>query len=304
MDPISHLTETQAVEQLDRLLSTQPDDSDFLPLLHWEQEHRRTIDQLQQHIMHLQRTAQDAPPQQLQPEPEETPVNPNEEKVREALAELIDVTAKANAAPDKSTFASLQQRCHAIRWKIRDKCRRYGIKEPNLPELAVNPFTTPELPVPAVPTARQREIDEENEFRQGTIQQLLDVLEPGLESPALEKAGPGPYMQPTSADILAELAQQKHHHVEEPAQADVYAHYADVSATDLDFRDRNCGAVSPHAPTAIERADRIRRDLTVLLAELDALADRQALRPALDAIWARLQMCYQVVDEGTMSEAG
>ena len=40
-----------------------------------------------------------------------------------------------------------------------------------------------------------------------------------------------------------------------------------------------------------------RRDLTALLPEIDALEDRQAIRPWLNAIEARIQMCYQLADE-------
>ena len=326
------MTEAQAAAEMDRLLDTQPDETEFLPLLHWEQEHRRTIDQLQAHIAHLQRLAQDAPPpQQLQPEPEETPVSdPNQERVKEALAELIDVTAKANFAHDRATFKTLQTRAGNVRFKIRDKCRKYGIPEPELPAPPVNPFiTAPEPPAqemhqvvaePALPdpargiltTAHQRQVQEENEERQGTIQQLLDVMEPGLESPALEKAGPGPYVPPTTASLLAAMDHRSpcaedcihpdHHHQAEVQRS---AYPLQVTPEDMAALD---AAMDREVPTAAEqaqsRAERIRRELTALLADIDELDDPQALRHAIDAIHTRLQFAYALLDEAAMEEAG
>lgn len=235
-------------------------------------------EQLEFHIAHLQATPAAAP---------EPP-----SKLALLLATYNANVAKVVAEPDRLV---LRQRVSHAKHDIKAHCRR--TKQP-MPELAPLP-PTPEEPARVLPeavrgrasAAHQRQVAEDAEER---AQTLVVMAEMGATT-GLDNCHP---YTCTPAEVQAAMR------APEPAQADVYAHYADVSATDLDFRDRNCGAVSPHAPTAIERADRIRRDLTVLLAELDALADRQALRPALDAIWARLQMCYQVVDEGTMSEAG
>jgi len=281
--PVNTLSEIQALDELAAIMDARPGDEDPLEVIHWQQNNSYRAQQLEAHILHLQ---QNAPPQQLQPDPEPT-VNPNEEKVQEALAELIDVTSKANLTHDWATFKTLQNRSANLRFKIRDKCRKYGIPEPELPEPPVNPFLVAPEAAPA-PTARQREIQEENEYRQGTIQQMLDVQEPGLESPRLEKAGAGPYVPPTTASLLAAMERRS------PCAEDCICPEHQRSAYPVAPAVHQMQAAPP---TTQARAEQIRRSLTTLLADIDAMDDRQAIRPWLDAIEARIQMCYAVADE-------
>ncbi len=334
--PVNTLTEIQALDELAAIMDARPGDEDPLEVIHWQQTNSHRAQQLEQHILHLQQhpRTEDAPPQQLQPEPEQEPTvsNPNQEKVREALAELIDVTAMANFAHDRGTFKTLQQRSANLRFKIRDKCRKHGITEPELPAPPVNPFLVaapepdnrpkvvlPPTPDPILPpfsepalTPHQRLVAEECEERSQTIASIMDMQEPGLESPALPKAGPGPYTC-SPEEIRAELARQQHHVEASAADLDFCDHLGIAPPPDgpgigrepLDAEDRRwLGFAPPAPPTAQDRADRIRRDLTALLPEIDALEDRQSIRPWLDAIEARIQMCYLLAEEPALGEVG
>lgn len=336
--PIHLMTEDQAAAELARILDTQPDDSNFLALLSWEQMYRQVIVQLQAHIAHLRHVAahqDEAPAAAPTPTHQETPMESHrslppvntrtsDEKMATAVAHFEGLLARVQARPADRALRNNASKAAAA---VRVLAKRLNVTAPELralPELPDTKYQGPvrparEMPAavkgraavlhqvvaePALPdpargiltTTRQRQVDEENEERQGTIQQLLDVQEPGLESPALLKAGPGPYVPPTSNDILAELAQRQHHQVPEPAQADLYAR--SEIADGLDF----C-PLPP--PTAQVLARAIQRSLWPLIDALDALdaEDRAPFRPALDEIHARLQIAYALVDEGSIAVA-
>lgn len=70
--PVHTLTEDQAVEELGQILDSAPPEEDVVALYHWKQEHTVRAQQLEHHILRLQRAAkpetQNAPPHHLQPE--------------------------------------------------------------------------------------------------------------------------------------------------------------------------------------------------------------------------------------------
>jgi len=215
MKPVNALTELQAAIELADLLDKESEITDELDLFHWMKEHGQRIQQLELHIQHLQNqgTAEEPIPQT--PIPQELPVNQNEERLKAAMVELRDTTEKANSAPDKQTFAQLAQRCHNIRYKIRDLVKRFSLKAPEFPELPVNPFSIPipdicvvrpgaaeftaDGPVANSPTP---EVVDEVANRQGTLQQVVD------ETPYLDKAGPGPYTEPDPAKLAEALSER------------------------------------------------------------------------------------------------
>jgi len=335
--PINLLSEEQAVAELDRLVSSQPDETDFLKLIKWEQENRQRIQQLQSHILHLQRLAAHGEEAAPAPEPEPQPVKekyvptpplntkPADVKLATSLAYYQGILSRAQVRPSDR---DLRNNCLKAASAVRACAKKLGLPVPEmgpLPEIpdpkrggdqthrnaritAERQGDIPAAPAPPVPTARQREILDENEFKLGIISELQDVAEPGLESPALEKAGPGPYMQPTSADILAELAQRQHHHVEEPAQADVYAHHMmpEASTADLDFHDRNRRVPIAPDPTALHAAiRRLRQDtcrLLVLMEEADP-QDRADHHGSLQVLYAYVGQALELVGEAAIPEA-
>lgn len=307
--PVHQLDADQAVEELARILDSAPDESDQLAMIHWRTANTTRAQQLEQHILHLAKMAgadalpgpvpesQDAPPHHLQPE-KETTVNPNQEKVQEALIELLTVTDQANAAPDRATFKTLHTRAGNLRFKIRDKCRKHGITEPEMPDPPVNPFLiAPEaapMPTGSEPAAHALVITEENEERAQTLQ-MLENLSP--------KAGPGPYVDLTAEALRSMLPDP---FLQRSACADDCIHPDHHHSTaDLDWRDSQ--PQLPRVTVAPSGAIReIRKALWGLLRDMEDMtyAERAALSRDLVFIQHQAAHGLDLIEETEIPEAG
>ena len=185
--PINQLTEDQAVEELARILDLAPDEADQLAFVHWKQEFSRRAQQLEQHIVHLQKVAgadvlpgpeaetQDAPPHHLQPEPPPSPAATKEkpvslrktddEKLASTLAYYQGLLARVKVCPGERT---LRNDCQKAACAVRAAARKAHHPEPVLEPLPPIPDPRPkggthsqedELPpVPVAPTSALREI--------------------------------------------------------------------------------------------------------------------------------------------------
>jgi len=249
--------------------------------------------------------------------------NENQKQLNGILAEIQEWTAKANSAPDRSAYRERYQKVNNLRHKARGLAVKHGM-DIDLPPLPVNPF----LDAPAPPTVDQvldqhipaltpaeRTIAEETAFRLGIVGELQDVAEP-----AMEKAGPGPYVKPTSADILAELAARQHHHVEEPPQDEIYAHHVMRSpcAEDCIHPDhhhqvelpeasaRTWHLEAPEPPPSLHTAiRRLRQDtarLLVLMEEAEP-QDRADHHGSLQVLYAYVGQALELVGEAAIPEA-
>jgi hypothetical protein len=367
--PIHLLTEDQAVEEMDRLLSTQPSEADFLDLLKWEQAHRQTVTQLQAHILHLQRLAaqQGQPTEPITPPPapeaKEEPAMPTtqpeirNERLDRLCRDYLQLLAELQENPadqPKRNKASIL-RSNALR--LADKI---GADVPDLPRLPELPYpapsTHPAVPVPAAKAAPTpippREPDPVT-FREETVALVEKICAPvDIKKVAV------PYEDVTADTLRAALRLQpteglplptggwipepepvlpgpstRAAPLRSPCAEDCTCHLHDhqvhinVQATDagrlseflreailerLPIRktvpSREGLVPDPEPdpapilqvidPATLARA--IARSIWPLCEALDCLApqDRLAVRPALDAIHARLQVAYLVVDEG------
>ena len=191
---VSTLTEDQAVEELGQILDSAPDETDVLALHHWKQENSARAQQLEFHIMHLQKGTkpelQDAPPHHLQPEPakasaiaKEKPVSAKKtpkEKLDHLMTAWIAAWEATSAAPSDR---ALRDKASSIRSQMKVLCASFKIHMPDLTPL-------PALPDPK-PKGGARVVDKK----------------PAPPAPVAEKAGPGPYEPPTAQD-LRELLHQ------------------------------------------------------------------------------------------------
>jgi hypothetical protein len=144
----------------------------------------------------------DVPPPKFKPQPKplparpapsmEIPVNDPKQTLQDVLAEIKEATARAANAFDRPTFRTLYQRVNNLRHKAREIAKKHDLGEPEFPDLPVNPFAE-QLPMPTL-TAAPRSMPP---LLEGRAKRELD--------PAPEKAGPGPYREPTAEDLRALL---------------------------------------------------------------------------------------------------
>ena len=306
--PINQLTEDQAVEELARILDLAPDEADQLAFVHWKQEFSRRAQQLEQHIVHLQKASgadallgpepetQDAPPHHLQPEPAPGPAATKEKKPmgkspKEKLAVQVDLYAE-NLAKSKAdpTNTQLRKNVQTIRWRIGNMTKEFKLTYPDLEPL-------PPLPNPL----------------KGPAPKATHSMPPALEGrakrelePLTEKAGPGPYVEPTAEQILQaaethraalgmpmacgeDCIHPSHHH----------------SSADLDFRDHQPQlARVTIAPGSALRE--IRKAFWALLRDMEDMAypERAALSHDLVFIQHQAAHALELIEEETVSEAG
>jgi hypothetical protein len=369
--PISQLTEDQAVEELARICDLAPDESDQLAFVHWKQEFSKRAQQLEQHIVHLQKVAgvdalpgpepetQDAPPHHLQPEPAPGPAGTTERKPvsakktpKEKLQRYLDayntILAQVHADPKDR---DLRGRLSSAKANVKFCCKSLKLTEPTLAAAPPIPDPRPKggarpgdgVGMPAKPKAAPKMWDGQHAAE--TSPETVAFVEkhmPELAASPLgrlvaaevaertgEKAGPDPYVEPTAEDLRALLPDQPVIHITESHVAGDPRELAEAirrvvqagnqnraaidrqaSTADLDQRDRFAmeppffvPGIQPE-PTAQDRARDIQRLFWPLCQSIEDLPDREAIRPALDVIHARLQTAYALVDEAVVSEAG
>ena len=248
--PVHTLTADQAAEELELLM-----DERFLvedkpaEFHHWKTENaQRVVDLEAWFLMHQKDEmpaaalkAQDAPPHHLQPEPVPGPAATKEkpmpspstspDPVAERLAGLLtkfnDLALQVPNAPNGKACVKIRQTMHNTKFAIRSLCNRNGLAVPELPEIPPNPFS--EVPPPAAPIAKKPEpeptvdqVEEEHEERTSTLPPVEDLS---------EKAGPGPYKEPTTEQIIQ--AAEAHR-----ASLGLPMEPRSCSTADLDQRDR------------------------------------------------------------------
>jgi hypothetical protein len=192
--------------------ASRPGHTDIPALTAWAQAHDLLRFDLE--LLLGQRPARDVPtptiPPPARPAPTmEIPVNEHELKVQDLLAEIKAYTARAASAIDRAAFRQIYQKVNNLRHKARGIAKAHDLAEPVFPPLPVNPFAEQvpmptQAPTPTVDTVLDQhlpalELPEEGE-----------IAEAGIRGPVeqLEKAGPGPYVEPTAEVIRALLPPQ------------------------------------------------------------------------------------------------
>lgn len=259
---------------IDKHKAKRPANTEIPALTAWAQDHALLTFQLE--LLQGQRAtaAKDVPPPQPKPIIKETPVNDPKQTLQDVLAEIKDATARAANAFDRPTFRTLYQRVNNLRHKAREIAKKHDLGEPEFPALPVNPFAEP-APMPTLVALAPR-VEKEN-----TIPAFCHP-EP------LEKAGPGPYQEPT-AEQIREVVNQ--------AEANRAALGLDrgSSTADLDQRDRFLVNVK------VDLTDDLRR----LMADADAMLPPW-LRQVQDEL-ARARAKFPTAEHRTlalMEEAG
>ena len=259
------LTEIEAAEELARILDSAPEDR--IERTRWKADNALVINRLQLHIAGLQHrlVAIPAPP---------TPT-----RMECLLATYAQTMAAVKQDPGNR---DLRHRVSTIKSNAVIYAKKQQLPEPEFEALPPIPDPLPKSRfAPETDEERRRRwVDAENEERQETLQQIMDMVEPGLESPALIR-------EP------------------EPSQAEVYSHLM-ACGDDCVHPDHHHHDVigRPYLPSATDLARDAQRALVEFIKSLDALDDRSALLPAIDALEARVQWAYQSAHESSVEEAG
>lgn len=183
--------------------------------------------------------------------------------------------------------------------QARSKARAYHLPAPVLSVLVEMPNPKrPGPPARATPAAPMR-------YQNST-------------APLTEKAGPGPYQEPTAEQIVHMMppsivvSSGDAARVLQNMKEVIQAHQPSAASTaDLDARDHNLHRrTAPElfaAPSdALESLRRIRRDTWLLLAQIADLApeEREPFRPGLEAIRSGVVQGLGLLDEPPVSAAG
>lgn len=321
---ISQLTEDQAVEELARILDLAPDEADQLAFVHWKQEFSRRAQQLEQHIVHLQKVAagdvppgpeaetQDAPPHHLQPEPEPVPAATKEkpvslrktddEKLASTLAYYQGFLARVKVRPGDRT---LRNDCQKAACAVRTAARKAHHPEPVLEPLPPIPDPRPKggtrpgdgvgmpkpkpAPIPTAPEPSQ-----------------ADVY-PHHAAPLPEKAGPGPYKELTTEDLRALLPDQP---IPTPVRA---RELAEEICRVVQTANRNNAALDsqgneippvPVAPTSALRE--IRKAFWALLRDMEDMTYPERATLSHDLVFIQHQAAHalDLIEETEIPEAG
>lgn len=106
--PTQNLTEDQAVEELAAILDAEPEPDDVLAHIHWAQDNAGRIQQLEQHIAHLQSLPKVEPVPALRPAKED-PTQP--------LPPMSPMPHKERSMPFKKDLSHrLQEYEAALEW--------------------------------------------------------------------------------------------------------------------------------------------------------------------------------------------
>ena len=237
---------------IDKHKVKRPANTDIPALTAWARDHELLTFDLE--LLQGQRAtaAKDVPLPQPKPIIKEIPVTEPEQKLQDILAEIKDATARAGNAFDRPTFRQLYQRVNNLRHKAREIAKKHDLGEPEFPALPVNPFAEP-APMPTLAALAPR-VEEES-----TIPAFCHP-EP------LEKAGPGPYQEPTAEQIQSVILAAEAHRASlglPMACCDdcIHPSHHHHSTADLDQRDRFLVNVK------VDLTDDLRR----LMADADAM---------------------------------
>lgn len=243
---------------------------------------------------------------------------PKEKLQAQADLYAVNLATLKNSPGDPGQRKNLQ----TIAWRIKNMVKEFRLTAPDLEPLPPLPGQRPAPNFPPAVKGRAAVLP-------STVDQVLDQHLPDTASVADElqdrthtlqdlvdhpggKAGPGPYVPPTAADLAQALhldpcgedcVHPEHHHHHDPAHDQVVARYDDRPRDRPKDRPRLFSEF-PRAAAADDLARGIARQFWPLCQALDAMDDREHVRPALDAIHARLQVAYGLLDETSVSTAG
>ena len=228
--------------------------------------------------------------------PRKTP----QEKLQTTLDAYNAALAQVQAAPSDR---DLRVRLSSAKANVKFVAKSLGLAEPTM-------TTPPPIPDPK-PKGGSRPGDGVGLPKVAPaprVVQTVPVPEPSVDlvlDEFLPKAGPGPDQPPTPDELWDAMkatpaepptlsSEQAHRVVEEQLHQVVQAA----------GRPPQVMFSQEPGPTAREIARGIAREFWPLCQALDEEDDRQALRPALDAIHARLQMAYALLDEAALPAVG
>ena len=213
--PVTQLTEDQAVDELARILDSAPPEDDALALIHWKQANSARAQQLEAHIIHLQRVtagatnasdsatelpidekpapipelvnSQDAPPHHLQPEPSPGPAVVAKERTvsprktpKEKLQSLVDsYHVLVDKLQDDPTNRRYRDDASTCKSRMNSMEREFHLTRPEL------------RPIPPIKMGRPVGVPLAAPKGSLVIDQVLDrfVLEPPAADEALPEEG-------------------------------------------------------------------------------------------------------------------
>jgi hypothetical protein len=240
----------------------------------------------------------------------------------EKLARRVETYATALAAVKAApSDRDLRNKASFAKAAVKTCAVSFRLTMPDLEPLPELPDPKPHFrPMPPALEGRaKRELDPLPVEPVPSVDLVLDEF--------LPKAGPGPYVPPTAEDLLAEM-QRRGQEPESVAAATITIHASETAHISpagaeqirkviMDAeRDGGRRRLEFHAPTpapepepertctAVDLARDIQRAFWPLCQAIDSMDDRTGLRPALDAIHARIQIAYALVDEGDVAQAG
>ncbi|HLP31480.1 MAG TPA: hypothetical protein VK150_08970, partial [Geothrix sp.] len=179
LDPqiVRALTEEDAVERLAAVLDTAPPETDVLARYHWIQENAQLVQQLEAHILHVQKNP-----------PEEKPKMTHQETLTAMVREIESLVTRAGNALDRASYLDLYQKQNNLRNKAKSFASKHDLEEPVFPAQPVNPFAKKKTPQPAV-----------------KIDVHPQPVAPLQESVVEREPEARPYQEPTPQDIAAML---------------------------------------------------------------------------------------------------